>query len=75
MLERLKIIAKIADALANRGFVVVIQVLKDGAPDGHVLGAVSREAGAEAQRVGNVFEGKFSVMALGKSGEIGDARV
>jgi hypothetical protein len=75
LLEGLDIVAKILDALANGGFVIVFEVLEYGSPYRHLWGAVSGEARAKAEHALNVFIGELAIMALGESGEVGHAQV
>lgn len=75
MLNGFEIVAKIFDALANGGFVVVFEILENGAPDGHFGGAVSGEAGTKTKHAFDIFVRELIVVALGKSGEVRDAHV
>ena len=69
-LDRLDIVAKICDALVNCRFVVVFDVLKDGAPHGHFGRTMSREARAKPKDAHNVVIRKFAEVALGEGSEV-----
>ncbi len=69
LLEGFEIVAKILDALADGGLVVVVQILKDGTPNGHLLGTVGGKARTETKGVEDVLIREFSVVAFGERGE------
>src|ERR1700730_9432087 len=70
-LQRCQIVAEILDSLLNDGLIVVVHVLEDATPGGHVGGTMSCEARAESQDVGDQVVGEFTAVALGERREIG----
>jgi hypothetical protein len=71
LLQRGQVVTEICDAFLNDGLVVVIHVLENAAPGGHVRRAVSGDARPEAQDVGDQVVGEFAAMAFAERGEIG----
>jgi len=63
-------VAEILDPLPNGSLVVVVKLLENRSPDGHVRCAVSRYAESESKYVRDVFLGERSAMALSQRGEI-----
>jgi len=70
-LQRNQIVAEVLDSFLNGGLIVIVHVLEDSAPGGHVGRTVRGDAGAEAENVGDQVVGEFAAVALGKCGEIG----
>ena len=70
-LQRNQIVAQVLDSLLNGGLVVIVHVLENAAPGGHVGGAVRGEARAKTQDVGDEVGGEFTAVAFGERGEIG----
>lgn len=61
-LNRLEKLAEVFDALADGGFVVVLQVLENGSPHWHVGGTVRREARPESKNHCDVVYRELSAM-------------
>src|SRR5579859_694338 len=73
LLHGFDVVAQIADALADRGLVVVFKVLKNRAPDRHLGRAMRGKAGTKAQHALHVLERKLAVVTLCESSQVGNA--
>ena len=70
LLERHQVVTEIFDSLLNYRLIVVVHVLEDAAPGGHVGGTVRGDARSEAQDIGDKVGGEFAAVAFGQGGEI-----
>jgi hypothetical protein len=75
LLEGFQILTQIPNALAHGSFIIVFEILKNGAPHWHFLRSMRVETWAKTDSTLDVLKREFTTAALCESGEIRYARV